>query len=55
MNCPTATNNDWQLVLDIIENADTLLQIDCVRLDNLSNKKLEAAIMTERKIIYSKD
>ena len=55
VNCPTATDNDWQHVLDIIENADTLLQIDCVRLDNLSNKKLETAIMTERKLIYSKD
>ena len=34
--CPEASKRDWQLVLDIIENADTLLAIDCIRLDEES-------------------
>lgn len=33
--CPKATDNDWILVLGIIEEADTLLKIDCVRFDTL--------------------
>jgi predicted nucleotidyltransferase len=33
--CPKATDNDWLLVLGIIEEADTLLKIDCVRFDTL--------------------
>lgn len=31
--CPTAGVRDWQTVLDIVEDADTLLHVDCVRLD----------------------
>ncbi len=33
--CPKATSADWQQVLDLIDEADTLLKIDCVRLDEL--------------------
>lgn len=29
--CPSANDEDWLQVIDIIENADTLLKIDCVR------------------------
>lgn len=31
----SATNEDWYKVLDIIENADTLLKIDCISFDKL--------------------
>lgn len=34
--CPQATDNDWFKVLGIVEQADTLLKIDCVRFDTLS-------------------
>ncbi len=34
--CPRATSENWLQVLDILENGDTLLHIDCVRLDTLS-------------------
>ncbi len=30
---PTTTAQQWQQVLDAVEDADTLLEIDCVRLD----------------------
>lgn len=33
--CPNATNKDWSIVLEIVDNADTLLKIDCVRFDDL--------------------
>jgi len=32
---PNADAREWQAVIDIIEDADTLLGIDCVRLDTL--------------------
>lgn len=33
IRCPAAGVREWQAVLDIVEDADTLLHIDCVRLD----------------------
>ena len=33
--CPSATRDEWVRVLDIVDEADTLLKIDCVRLDEL--------------------
>ncbi|WPY01396.1 Nucleotidyltransferase domain protein [Candidatus Trichorickettsia mobilis] len=35
--CPDASNNNWLTILDIIEAADTLLKIDCIRLDELTD------------------
>lgn len=40
VECPTATDEDWLVVLDIVDNADTLLKIDCVRYDKIDNTKL---------------
>ncbi|MBP9765248.1 nucleotidyltransferase domain-containing protein [Candidatus Babeliales bacterium] len=31
--CPNATIAQWLQILDIVDNADTLLTIDCVRFD----------------------
>ena len=31
--CPQATQKQWHDILEIVEEADTLLVIDCVRLD----------------------
>jgi uncharacterized protein len=36
--CPTATKAQWHEILEIIENADTLLMIDCVRLDTIDHE-----------------
>jgi len=53
--CPTATDKDWLQVLDIIENADTLLKIDCIRFDNLKNNDLfKQNIINYKKVIYTK-
>jgi len=37
VNCPKATDREWAKVLDAVENADTLLEIDCVRFDKLKD------------------
>ncbi|MBP9725953.1 MAG: nucleotidyltransferase domain-containing protein [Gammaproteobacteria bacterium] len=53
ISCPKATKIDWQKVLNIIENADTLLKIDCVRLDTLSKTNpLLISIQQDGKILY---
>ena len=53
--CPKATDQDWRQVLDITENADTLLKIDCVRFNTLSDiSELKKNIIKEGKVIYAK-
>ena len=53
--CPHAAVNDWQKVLDIIDEADTLLTIDCVQYDILaSGNPLKQAIDRDGIILYDK-
>ena len=42
--CPDATTLEWSQVLEIVENADTLLPIDCLRFDRVSKKLQEQII-----------
>lgn len=54
--CPTATTNDWFLVREIINTADTLLKIDCVRFDTLDQKGAFAQnILRDKKVLFKKD
>jgi predicted nucleotidyltransferase len=46
--CPRATEDNWFKILDVIENADTLLEIDCVRFDDLKESKFKKRIKEER-------
>ncbi len=53
--CPQATARDWQKIMAIIEQADTLLTIDCVRLDTLSEKNpLQKSILQDGVVVYEK-
>ena len=55
VQCPSATRDDWLKVVDIVEKADTLLKIDCVRLDDLSKSNLfRQQIEVDGQIIYEK-
>lgn len=46
-------NKSWQKVMDIIEDADTLLTIDCVRYDTLQkDNPLRQAIDKDAVILY---
>lgn len=48
IKCPGASEKEWLKVLDIIENADTLLKIDCVRFEELSdNNPLKQSILKD--------
>ncbi len=50
--CSTATSTQWAEVLDIIDDADTLLKVDCVRYDRLTNIPLKRNIDRDRQVIY---
>ncbi len=53
--CPEATDKEWLSLLDCIENADTLLKIDCVRFDTLvDNTDLKNNIKSEGLEVYVK-
>lgn len=50
---PAARLEDWQQVVDLIDEADTLLSIDCVRLDTLpKDDRLRANIEAEGIELY---
>ena len=54
--CPGASENEWFEVLDIIDQADTLLKIDCVRLDQLGNDEpIRAKILSEGKVLFERE
>lgn len=53
--CNKATDADWIKIMDIIEDADTLLKIDCVRFDkNRISSALYSNILKDKKVIYVK-
>jgi len=53
--CPSATSDDWLEVMEIIEEADTLIEIDCVRLDKLNGTyPLKKNILKQNKVLYQR-
>lgn len=53
--CPKANENDWQSILGLIDEADTLLPIDCIRLDKeCQNSVLRLQIEQDKKLIYER-
>ena len=53
--CPLATDKDWQKILTIIEEADTLLKVDCIRFDTLDNHELlKKNILRDKIILFEK-
>ena len=54
--CPKASGSDWLEVLKIIEDADTLLKIDCVRFEiGRVNEELYKNILINKKVLYVKN
>jgi predicted nucleotidyltransferase len=55
IQCPKATQKDWLSILHIVENADTLLMIDCIRLDEeLTTSPLYQQIEEDKQLIYER-
>lgn len=54
--CPHTSIHDWQEILNIIDEADTLLAIDCVQYDTLAlNNPLKQAIDRDGIMLYEKN
>lgn len=55
IECPDASDKDWLKILNLIESADTLLKIDCVRLDTLSEENpLRRSILRDGILLYER-
>jgi predicted nucleotidyltransferase len=54
IECPTASAVDWNKVMEIIEKADTLLKIDCVRFDTIESAKLKDSIRENHIILFAR-
>ena len=53
--CPNASERDWQTIMNIIEDADTLLPIDCLRLDHEQpSSPLRIQIEKDKKLVYER-
>lgn len=56
ISCPNASPKDWSKIMEIIENSKTLLKIDCVRLDQLSeSSKLRENILNKSKTLFIRE
>lgn len=54
ISCPQASDGHWHQLLDILQHADTLLKIDCVRLDRLEDMRLKAEIERDGVVLWKK-
>lgn len=52
--CSQATDNDWQKIQEILYNRDTLLNIDCIRLDTLKDEKLHSEIKKDGVLLFKR-
>ena len=52
--CPDVTAKEWDQVFKIIENADTLHCIDCIRYDAIVDENFKSAIDRDKVVIYEK-
>lgn len=48
------TNEQWFLVREIIEEADTLLKIDCVDFNELKNEEFKDNILRDKKVLFKR-
>lgn len=54
--CPSASEKDWHHILQIIDEADTLLKIDCIRFDQLAdNDPLKKNILQFKKVLFQRE
>jgi len=54
IEAPKATQENWNQIHAIIENADTLLKIDCVDLGNVKSEKFLENILRDKVILYQR-
>lgn len=51
---PGASSEQWRKIRDIIDNADTLLSIDCLRFDTLQDENLKQEILRDKIVLFER-
>lgn len=54
IECPKATRDQWHEVLRIINEADTLLEIDCIRLDTVTDQAFLTEINKNKIVLFTR-
>jgi len=52
--CPQASQEEWLKIRNIIDNADTLFEIDCIHFDTLEDERLKQTILKEKQILFER-
>ncbi|MBP6985386.1 MAG: HI0074 family nucleotidyltransferase substrate-binding subunit [Alphaproteobacteria bacterium] len=52
--CPEATADDWLRVREVVDHADTLLKIDCIRYDQIQDDRLKLEIDKNRVVLFKR-
>lgn len=52
--CPKATAEDWSLIQQIIDDADTLFHIDVIRFDLLKEEKIRENILKDKVVLFER-
>ena len=50
--CPKASDSEWSRIMDLVEEADTLLEIDCLRFEKSRvSPEMYANVMRDKKVL----
>jgi len=52
--CPRASGEEWLKIVDMIDDADTLIKIDCLRFDTLQDERLKKEIERDKVVLYER-
>jgi len=52
--CEGAADEEWNQITEIIDNSDTLLKIDCIRFDTLSDQRLKKEIEDTKLVLFKR-
>ena len=54
INCPRATQEDWETVQAIVKGADTALGIDCTRYDTIKDARFKEKVDKDKKLLFER-
>lgn len=55
IEAPRATQENWNQIHRILENADTLLKIDCIDLGKTKSEKFLNNILRDRQVLFKRE
>jgi uncharacterized protein len=55
IECPMASDSDWEAVLNITRNAALLVRVDVIRLDQVRDPLHRNVLLQERKLLFLRD